>query len=181
MVGSMKIDVVIDNLTPCLIELSTGKIHQTTFALASVNDVSGLSEIGWLFDWTDDELRKTNIYKLLIKDNDVIQGLVSAEVVRGAVYVHLVESAPHNRGDKKKYEGVGGHLFAIAIKLSVANGFGGYIFFDAKNMELVEHYVETLGASRVPARIHDYRMEVSEEEAHRIISNYTLEGDLNVE
>ena len=26
------------------------------------------------------------------------------------------------------------------MKLSVVIGFGGYIFFDAKNFELVEHY-----------------------------------------
>jgi len=118
---------------------------------------------------------------LLIKGDNTVQGLISTEIVRGAVYVHLVESAPHNRGEKKQYEGVGGHLFAIAIKLSVANGFDGYIFFEAKNMELVEHYAFMLGATRIPTRIHDYRMEISEENAQKIIEKYTVEGDLNVE
>ena len=95
--------------------------------------------------------------------------------------MHLVESAPHNRGITKQYEGVGGHLFAIAMKLSMVNGFGGYVFFEAKNMELVEHYADMLGASRVPTRIHEYRMEVLEEVAQSIMAKYTLEGDLNVE
>ena len=72
-------------------------------------------------------------------------------------------------------------MFAIAAKLSIVNGFGGYIFFEAKNMELVRHYADMLGAERVPSRIHDYRMEVSEENAQKIINEYTLEGDLNVE
>lgn len=176
----MKIDIQIDKLTPCLVEVATGKVLQTVFSLVTDEDISGLTEKGWLFDWTAEELKKTNIYKLLIKDNDTIQGLISAEVVRGAVYAHLAESAPHNRGKQKKYEGVGGHLFAIAIKLSVVNGFDGYIFFEAKNMELVKHYSDMLGAERVPTRIHTYRMEVSEENAQKIIEEYTLEGDLDV-
>jgi len=177
----MKIDVLVDKLTPCLVDVATGRVLQTTFCLADEVDISGLTEKGWLFDWADEELRKTNIYKLLIKGNDTVQGLVSAEVIRGAVYVHLVESAPHNRGANKKYEGVGGHLFAIAMKLSVVNGFGGYVFFEAKNLELVQHYAEMLGASRLPTRVHEYRMEVEVEQSRRIIDEYALEGDLNVE
>ena len=177
----MKIDILIDKLTPCLVEVSTGKVLQTTFSVVAEDDLSVLTEKGWLFDWTDEELRKMNIYKLMIKDDDTIQGLVAAEVIRGAVYVHLVESAPHNRGSEKQYEGVGGHLFAIAIKLSIVNGFDGYVFFEAKNLELVEHYSDMLGATRVPTRIHEYRMEILEEIAHNIIDEYTLEGDLNVE
>jgi hypothetical protein len=175
----VKIDIIIDKLTPCLEDITTGKIFQTTFTLASSEDLVDLKERGWLFDWNDDELKRTNIYKLLIKDDATIQGLVSAEVVRGAVYVHLVESAPHNQPPNKKYDGVGGHLFAIAIKLSAANGFGGYIFMDAKNIELAEHYIKHLGARRMNTRFHEFRMEISEENAQKIIEKYTLEGDLN--
>jgi len=66
------------------------------------------------------------------------------------------------------------------MKLSMANGFAGYVFFEAKNMELVKLYIDMLGASRVPTRIHDYRMEVLEEVAQSVMEKYTLEGDLNV-
>lgn len=177
----MKIDISIDKLTPCLIEVSTGNVLQTAFSLAAEDDIAGLPEKGWLFDWASNELSRTNIYKLMVKGDDTVQGLVAAEVIRGAVYIHLVESAPHNIGKNKKYEGVGGHLFAIAIKLSIVNGFDGYVFFEAKNMELVEHYTAMLGASRVPTRLHEYRMEILEGNAHKIIDEYTLEGDLNVE
>ena len=176
----MKIDILIDKLTPCLIERSTGNILQTVFSIVSEDDILGLKEKGWLFDWTDDALHKTNIYKLMIKDDSAIQGLISAEVVRGAVYVHLAESAPHNLPPNKKYAGVGGHLFAIAMKLSLSNGFGGYIFMDAKNQKLVDHYIETLGARRVSTRYHEHRLEVSEDHAQKIVEKYTLEGDLYV-
>jgi len=176
----MNVEIIIDKLTPCLVEIATGDVLQTVFSLAAEDDISGLKEKGWLFDWSDEALQKTNIYKLMIKDDDVVQGLVSAEVIRGAVYVHLAESAPHNLPPNKKYEGVGGHLFAIAMKLSLSNGFGGYIFMDAKNQKLVDHYIEKLGARRVSTRYHTHRLEVSEENAVKVINKYTLEGDLNV-
>jgi hypothetical protein len=105
--------------------VATGKVLQTTFSVASQDDLSDLSAKGWLFDCTDEELDACNIYKLQRKDDNVIQGLVAAEVVRGAVYVPLADSASHNQPNKKQYNGVGGHLFAIAIKLSLAMGFGG--------------------------------------------------------
>lgn len=66
------------------------------------------------------------------------------------------------------------------MKLSVVNGFNGYVFFDAKNMELVKHYSDKLGANRVLTHIHAYRMEISEENAYKVIEKYTLEGDLDV-
>jgi len=176
----MKIEIRIDILTPCLIEVSTGKVIQTTFSVANTSDIQGLREKGWFFNWEDEELSYCNIYKLQLKDDEVIQGLIAAEVVRGAIFVHLVESAPHNHPQNKKYEGVGGHLFAIAIKLSLAMGFGGYVYFDAKNQELADHYTKAFGAQCVRTRYHDFRMEIDGKEAHSLIEKYTLEGDLNV-
>jgi len=167
-------------MTPCLVEISTGKILQTTFSVAKTNELMNLQEQGWSFDWSDGELAYCNIYKLQIKDDEETQGLVAAEVVRGAVYVHLAESAPHNLAPNKKYEGVGGHLFAIAIKLSFAMGFGGYVYFEAKNQHLVDHYKNSFGARLLRTRLHEYRMEIDEDMAQIFIEKYTLEGDLNV-
>ena len=72
-------------------------------------------------------------------------------------------------------------MFAIAIKLSFAMGFGGYVFFDAKNLDLVAHYSEKFKAAPVATRFHEYRMEIDESNAQKLLENYTLEGDLNVQ
>ena len=176
----MKIDIIIDRLPPCLVEMSTGKIYQTTFSVANATDLQNLQSHGWNFDWSDNGLAYCNIYKLQIKDDDEIQGLVAAEIVRGAVYIHLAESAPHNLKQSKKFDGVGGHLFAIAIKLSLAMGFGGYVYFEAKNQELANHYTNSLGARLLRTRAHEYRMEIDEDFANKLVEKYTLEGDLNV-
>ena len=176
----MPLDVLIDKLTPCLVDISTGQILPTIFSVVTKDEIAALRNKGWSFDWQASELEKTNIYKLMVKDDATIQGLIATEVLHGAVYIHLLESAPHNRGKSKRYDGVGGHLFAIAMKLSMSLGFGGYIFFDAKNMELVKHYADKLGANRVYSLAHEYRMEVQEESADSIMNKYTMEGDLNV-
>jgi len=179
-VTRMQIDIIIDKLTPCLVELSSGKVLQTTFSLAKPDEIRDLQLKGWNFDWSDRELARCNIYKLQLKDDDEIQGLVATEFFRGAVYISLAESAPHNQLPNKKYDGVGGHLFAIAIKLSIAVDCGGYVFFDAKNTELVKHYTDKFGANLLGARIHQYRMEIDVDAAQELIEKYTLEGDLNV-
>jgi hypothetical protein len=176
----MKIEIQIDKLTPCLVELATGDIKQTTFSVAAKSEVQNLRDSGWLFDWTSEELSKSIIYKLQLKDDNVIQGLVAVESYTGAIYVRLAESAPHNQPHNKKYDGVGGHLFAIAIKLSLAMGFGGFIFFEAKNQKLADHYTEKFGANHLKIRYHDFRMEIDGQAAQNIIDNYTLEGDLDV-
>jgi len=177
----MQIDIIIDRLPPCLFNIETGEIHQTTFSIAKSNELTNLQEKGWNFNWIDDDLAYCNIYKLQIENDDEIQGLVAAEIVKGAVYIHLAESAPHNQQGNKRYDGVGGHLFAIAIKLSLAMGFGGYVYFEAKNRKLADHYINSMGARLLRTRIHEYRMEIDEVSAHRLIEKYTLEGDLNVQ
>jgi len=179
----MGIDVRIDKLTPCLEEVTTGKIFKTSFSIAKREDLTGLQEKGWSFDWADREIKDSLVYKLTLENDSTIQGLVSVQIDKKqyAIYIPIVESAPHNMGKAKVYNGVGGHLFAIAIKLSLELGFGGFIYMNAKNPDLVNHYIETLGAKHVKTRYHEFRMVVLEEDAQKVVEKYTLEGDLNVE
>ena len=86
----------------------------------------------------------------------------------------VVEAAPHNLGTDKQYNGVGGHLYAIAAKKSIEYGYGGFLFMDAKSLELVEHYQKTLGAILL-GRPHPYRMIIDEEAANSLLKIYTLE------
>lgn len=170
---NMGIAVKIDKFTPCLIETSGGKIVDTQYSLATSEDIK---TTGWNFKWSDKDLRNSEIYKLTLKDDTKIQGLVALNDFKkdNAVYVKLVESAPHNIGKNKKYNGVGGHLFAIAIKKSIERGYGGFIFMDAKNIELVEHYRRMLGAVHIGGA-HPYRMFIDEDNAKKILDYYTLE------
>ena len=59
--------------------------------------------------------------------------------------MHLVESAPFNKGKTKIYSGVPGNLVAFARRLSFQRGFEGNVSFISKT-KLVDHYFKTLGA-----------------------------------
>lgn len=165
--------IEIDKFTPCLVEKSTGKIVDTQYSLATIED---LKTSKWNFKWFDKDLKNSEIYKLTLKDDSEIQGLVAINDFKkdNAIYVKLAESAPHNIGKNKKYDGVGGHLFAIAIKKSTERGYGGFVFMDAKNMDLVRHYKETLGAVHIGG-VHPYRMFIDEDNAQKVLDYYTLE------
>jgi hypothetical protein len=71
--------------------------------------------------------------------------LISYSIEDNFVFVNLIENAKFNRGKAKLYEGVGGNLFAYACKLSLEEGFGGFVSFKAKST-LIEYYKKALGA-----------------------------------
>ena len=167
-------ELTIDKFTPCLEDATTGEFVSTIYKKATQEELAALKK--WKFNWLDKDLENTDIYKLCIVGNNDIQGLVALTDFQRdrAIYVNLAESAPHNVGKNKKYNGVGGHLFAIAADISYEKGYGGFIFMDAKNIELVQHYSKTLGAVLL-GRPHPYRMFVDEENAVKLLNTYTLE------
>ena len=174
----MGISIEIDRFTPCLVETRTGNIIQTRYLKIQKADLINLKNHGWLFDWSSEDLANADVFKLLADGDERIQGLVAlTDFQRSkAVYVNIAESAPHNRGREKVYEGVGGHLFAIAANESVQKGYGGFLFMEAKNMELADYYKEKFGAVLL-GMPHPYRMIIDEENAAELLKKYTLEGE----
>lgn len=168
------LEIIIDKFTPCLEDAKTGDVLETIYSLADKSELKNLK--GWNFNWLADDLKNAEIYKLQIKGSSDIQGLVALTRFERdkAVYVDIAESAPHNFGENKKYNGVGGHLFAIAAHRSKELGYGGFVFMDAKNKDLVEHYRNTLGATLL-GMPHPYRMYIDEDAADKLLKIYTLE------
>ena len=69
---------------------------------------------------------------------------------------------------------MGGHLFAIAAQRSLEAGYGGFIYFEAKNRELVDHYRDAFGAVLI-GMPHEYSMIIDEDAAQKLLRAYTLE------
>jgi hypothetical protein len=88
----------------------------------------------------------------IVNNSKIIQGLISLEVKADHVYMHLVESAPFNKGKTKVYSGVPSNLVAYACKLSFQRGHEGNVSFISKT-QLIEHYEKTLGAFHFGGRI----------------------------
>lgn len=158
------INVELDGYVPCLLDTKTGKLVDTE--VSRVYDTSVLSECnertGWDFPWNKPPA-DTEVYSLSIVDNSEIEGLIAIrkEPESKAVYMYWGNAAPHNKISKfnthKKYEGVGGHLFAIAADISVKEGYGGFIYGDAANKDLFEKFVNKYGAYPLSTRDRPYR------------------------
>ena len=97
----------------------------------------------------------------------IIQGLISLEVKIDHVLMHLVESAPYNKGKNKVYNGVPGNLVAYACKLSFQRGHQGNVSFISKS-ELIQHYIKTLGAIHFGGRL----MIIETQAALKLIDKY---------
>jgi hypothetical protein len=164
------IDIEIDKLTNSLQNIITGDSFPTDIVLANSSDFNSITKKeGWLFDWKA-EFKKPDrdVYKLTIVNNQsVIQGLVSLTVRTDHVYMHLIESAPFNRGKEKVYAGAPGNMFAFACKLSFQRGYEGYLSFLSKT-NLIEHYAKTLGAMHVGGLL----MVINTSAALKLINKY---------
>lgn len=149
------LDFEIDKLTNSIENVVTGDSFATDISLLLLNDLKTVHKSkGWLFNWRNEFKEPArDVYKLTIVNNpSIIQGLISLEVKSDHVYMHLVESAPFNKGKTKMYSGVLGNLVAFSCKLSFQRGHDGNVSFLSKT-QLIEHYEKTLGATHFGGRV----------------------------
>ncbi len=164
------LDFEIDELTNSIRNIVSNDSFQTTISRITKSDLKSVTKKnGWLFNWRQElSYPERDIFKLTIVNNErIIQGLVSLEVKFDHVYMHLVESAPFNKGKEKIYLGVPGNLVAFACKLSFQRGHEGNIAFISKT-QLIEHYIETLGAIHFGGRL----MIINTKAALKLVNRY---------
>jgi hypothetical protein len=164
------LDIEIDELTNSIKNLISGDSFSTDVSRITKADLKNITKKeGWQFDWRL-ELKQPerDVFKLTIVNNQsIIQGLISLEVKTDHVYMHLVESAPFNKGKTKLYSGVSGNLVAFACKLSFQRGHDGNVAFISKT-QLIDHYTESLGAIHVGGRL----MIIDSTAALKLINRY---------
>ena len=149
------LDFEVDKLTNSIENVVTGDSFATDVSIVTLSDLKNITKRNkWQFDWKFEYKQpEREIYKLTIVNNQqIIQGLVSLEIKSDHVYMHLVESAPFNKGKTKMYAGVPGNLVAFGCRLSFQRGYEGNISFFSKT-QLVQHYIDSLGAMHVGGRI----------------------------
>lgn len=142
------LDFEVDKLTNSIENVLTGDSFPTIITLLSTADLKTVTKKkGWQFNWKLElDQPEKEVYKLTIPNNPaIIQGLICLEIKSDHIYMHLVESAPFNKGKTKVYSGVPGNLVAFACRLSFQRGFEGNVSFLSKT-NLIEHYSKTLGA-----------------------------------
>lgn len=170
-------------LTPCLIEVDTGKELQTEVIEIKTKDILSRfnKDTGWYVNWSEFE-SEASIYALVLKGTMDIQGLIALRpnLAKDFMAVHILWActAPHNNvweHGKQKYKGVGGHLFAIAADISEKVGCGGYLYGEAMDEEVLQYYMEHFKAERLPKVIHPYAMMIRGENTKRFREVYNYE------
>ena len=164
------LDFIVDKLTHSIENTISGDSFPTEISILTKEDVKLTTKRNdWVFNWLlEYKQPEREVYKLTIVNNPkVIQGLISLQIKSDHVYMHLLESAPFNKGKKKLYCGVPGNLVAFACKLSFQRGHEGNVGFVSKT-QLIEHYIETLGAIHVGGHI----MVIETNAALKLINKY---------
>jgi hypothetical protein len=149
------LNFVIDKLTNSIENRTSGDSFTTSIVHLTREDLKNVTKKNdWVFDWRYElNQPEREVYKLTTTENkNIIQGLISLEARIDHVYMHLVESAPFNKGRVKVYEGVPGNLVAFACRLSFQRGFEGNVSFVSKT-QLIDHYSKTLGAFHAGGRL----------------------------
>jgi hypothetical protein len=149
------LDFEVDKLTNSIENVVTGDSFATEISIVTIADLKTVTKRNkWQFDWKFEYKQpQREVYKLTIVNNQqIIQGLIGIEIKADHVYMHLVESAPFNKGKSKMYAGVPGNLVAFACKLSFQRGNDGNVSFFSKT-QLIQHYIDSLGAMHVGGRI----------------------------
>lgn len=141
-------DFIVDRLTNSIVNSISGDSFPTEISLLSKEDIKQVQKKnGWLFNWKEElKLPDREVYKLTIVNNsNIVQGITSLTVRTDNVFLHLIETAPFNKGKGKLYEGVAGNIVAFACRLSFQRGSDGFVSFHSKT-NLIDHYVKTLNA-----------------------------------
>ena len=149
------LDFEVDKLTNSIENVVTGDSFATEISIVTLADLKNVTKKNkWQFDWKFEYKQpQREVYKLTIVNNQqIIQGLIAIEIKTDHVYMHLVESAPFNKGKTKMYAGVPGNLVAFACKLAFQRGHEGNVSFFSKT-QLIQHYIDSLGAMHVGGRI----------------------------
>jgi hypothetical protein len=142
------LDFLVDKLTRSIENVITGDSFLTEISSLLNTDLPQVSKKKkWLFDWKKElSFNEKEVYKLTIQNNPgIIQGLISLKIETDHVHIHLIESAPFNKGRNKIYLGVPGNLVAYACRLSFQRGYDGFVAFHSKS-NLISHYAKTLEA-----------------------------------
>lgn len=174
------VDVFIDEITPCLIDVESDAIVETVvFKIESPSYLKGFTKKnGWGIKWADLP-EDVEVYALATMKDNQIQGLIGLrkDQEAGAVYIQWACTAPHNNiheNGVQRYRGVGGHLFAVAVEKSIDWGFDGAIYGFAANRELLKMYEERFGAQHL-GMLHVYHFLIEEEAAKELLEVYRYE------
>ena len=99
----IELDFIVDRLTNSIQNTISGDSFETEVHRLRLIDLKQVTKKnGWNFNWKEELAdNKKEVFKLTITNNsDIVQGLLSLSIESDHVYMHLLENAPFNIGNK---------------------------------------------------------------------------------
>jgi len=125
-----------------IVEVLTGKIYPIEVLPVEIIDYKSLSKTKYFFSWKEE--KEQEIYKLVMKGQNDILGLVSIERIPSEwrIHIRLLTVTSENKGEGKVFEKIAGNLIAFVSKIAVAD-FGelACVSLRPKN-SIAQHYIE---------------------------------------
>lgn len=125
-----------------IVEASTGKKYPIEILPLENSDFKSLSKTRYFFNWKEETNQE--IYKLIIKGQNEIQGLVSLERIPSEwrVHIRLITVSKENKGKGKCYDRVAGNLISYFAKIAVMEyGELACVSLRPKSL-IVQHYID---------------------------------------
>lgn len=131
-----------------VVEVLTGKTHPVEILPVENTDYPSLSKTRYAFDWKKE--KKEEVYKLVMKGDIDILGLISIERIptEWRIHIRLLMVSKENKGKDKKIEHIAGNLIAHVAKIAVAD-FGELACISLRpKSTIVNHYIHKYNMMR---------------------------------
>lgn len=135
------------------LEDSRGVLYKAEFVeILHPADTKGMKwdrRIFWAGELASAKMDGRRVFKLIDSATHTAQGGISMSDEGDHVYVHLIESASHNRADPRIYVNVARLLISYAGQRSIDIGADGYLALTPKTA-LIDYYAKQFRAYPLP-------------------------------
>lgn len=125
-----------------LVEVSIGKTYPIEILPLENSDYKLLSKTRYFFNWKEETNQET--YKLVMRGQNEIQGLVSVERIPSEwrIHIRLITVSSENKGKGKIFDRIAGNLIAHVAKIAVAE-YGELACVSLRPKSLIaQHYID---------------------------------------
>jgi hypothetical protein len=102
-----------------IVEVLTGNICPIEVLPVTNTDFTSISKARYFFDWKEE--KKEEVYKLVLKGQKDILGLVSIERIPSEwrIHIRLLTVSVENKGKEKQFDKITGNLIAYVAKIAL--------------------------------------------------------------
>ncbi len=153
-----------------ILDTLNNKLVEAEIVFTEKNDVP-LKKDGWNFNWrqlTKNDNSQSYVLKLIHYEKSV-EGALLLKIEEEMLIMDVLEVAPHNIGNEKRYDYVAGCLIAYACRESfkIEGNYKGFLTFVSKT-NLINWYSEKYGAELALGQ----RMFIDWENGEKLIEKY---------